>query len=239
MQRLETSRYERKVRPGPCGCNRGLIRWVLPPYLTLSIDADVQRVGLTSGAVYDGGRALGVEVVALSQAVQRTRLNATWFTQRRSTSLSGVQPARRKTDNMTWTLPQEINDKQHMETSRARCCPPDPGPALGSPLRLLTITTMWSESQRRSDLRPRAWRHCNTDTSRDVSPCQQQLHWRRLSAVHGGLRPAERRESGGDGLDQTDPCDKRHPTPALPSLKENKSRVYMLRTFITFSCVFS
>lgn len=47
------------------------------PYLTLSIDADVQRVGLTSGAVYDCRRALCVEVVALRQAVQRTGLHTT------------------------------------------------------------------------------------------------------------------------------------------------------------------
>lgn len=37
----------------------------LLPYLTLSIDADVQRVSLTPGAVYDCRRALCVEVVAL------------------------------------------------------------------------------------------------------------------------------------------------------------------------------
>lgn len=69
------------------------------PYLTLSIDANVQRVSLTSGAVYDCRRALCVEVVALCQAVQRTGLDTTWFPQnihRQSTSLSRVQPAHRK-----------------------------------------------------------------------------------------------------------------------------------------------
>lgn len=69
-----------------------------PPYLTLSVDANVQRVGLTLGAVYDCGRALRVEVVALRQAVERAGLDATWFTQnthRQGTPLSKVQPAQR------------------------------------------------------------------------------------------------------------------------------------------------
>lgn len=68
-------------------------------YLTLSIDANVQRVSLTPGAVYDCRRALCVEVIALCQAVQRTGLNTTWVTQnthRQSTSLSVVQPAHKK-----------------------------------------------------------------------------------------------------------------------------------------------
>lgn len=55
------------------------------PYLTLSIDANVQRVSLTSGAVYDCRRALCVEVIALCQAVQRAGLNTTWFTQNKQT----------------------------------------------------------------------------------------------------------------------------------------------------------
>lgn len=49
------------------------------PYLTLAIDADIQRVGLTPGAVDDRGRALRVEVVALGQAVQSAGLHATCF----------------------------------------------------------------------------------------------------------------------------------------------------------------
>lgn len=68
------------------------------PYLALSVDANVQRVGLTLGAVYDCGRALRVEVVALRQAVERAGLDATWFTRnthRQGTSLSKVQPAQR------------------------------------------------------------------------------------------------------------------------------------------------
>lgn len=48
------------------------------PYLTLAIDADVQRVSLTSGAVDDSRGALRVEVVALCQAVESAGLNATW-----------------------------------------------------------------------------------------------------------------------------------------------------------------
>lgn len=47
-------------------------------YLALSVDADVQRVGLAPRAVHHGRGALGVEVVALGQAVQRAGLDATW-----------------------------------------------------------------------------------------------------------------------------------------------------------------
>lgn len=68
------------------------------PYLTLSIDANVQRVSLTPGAIYDCRRALCVEVIALCQAVQRAGLNTTWVTEsthRQSTSLSVHQPAHR------------------------------------------------------------------------------------------------------------------------------------------------
>lgn len=71
----------------------------LPPYLTLSINANVQRVSLTSGAIYDRRRAFGVEVIALCQAVQRTGLHTTWVTQKthkQSTLLSEVHPALRK-----------------------------------------------------------------------------------------------------------------------------------------------
>lgn len=52
------------------------------PYLTLAIDADVQRVSLTSGAVDDSRGALRVEVIALRQAVERAGLHATWNTRR-------------------------------------------------------------------------------------------------------------------------------------------------------------
>lgn len=65
------------------------------PYLTLSIDANVQRVSLTSSAIYDCRRALRVEVIALCQAVQRTGLNTTWVkqnTHRQRTLLYKVQP---------------------------------------------------------------------------------------------------------------------------------------------------
>lgn len=70
------------------------------PYLTLAIDADIQRVSLASGAVDDCRRALCVEVVALCQAVQSAGLNATCFKEnahRRRRCLSPVWPAHRGT----------------------------------------------------------------------------------------------------------------------------------------------
>lgn len=68
--------------------------WFWLPYLTLSIDANVQRVSLTLGAIYDSRRPLSVEVIAFCQAVQRTGLHTTWVTQhgrKPSTSLPKVQ----------------------------------------------------------------------------------------------------------------------------------------------------
>lgn len=70
------------------------------PYLTLAIDADIQRVSLALGAVDDCRRAFCVEVVALCQAVQSTGLNATCFKEnahRRRRCLSLVGPAHRGT----------------------------------------------------------------------------------------------------------------------------------------------
>lgn len=68
------------------------------PYLTLSIDANIQRVSLTPSAVDDCRRTFCVKVIALCQAVQSTGFNTTWFeqnAQRESTTLSPVQPAYR------------------------------------------------------------------------------------------------------------------------------------------------
>ena len=71
------------------------------PYPTLAIDANVQRVSLTSSAIYDCRGALCVEVVALCQAVQRTGLNTTWRKEHahtQNTSLSAAEPAHRQHD---------------------------------------------------------------------------------------------------------------------------------------------
>lgn len=67
------------------------------PYLTLSIDAYVQRVSLAPGAIYDCRGALSVEVITLCQAVQGTRLNTTWVTEyTQSPWLSVAQPTHKK-----------------------------------------------------------------------------------------------------------------------------------------------
>lgn len=80
------------------------------PYLTLAIDADVQRVGLTSGAVDDCRGALRVEVVALCQAVQSAGLNATW-----------VKESARRGRRCYLQLDLPTEDPQHNRR--------DPGPA--------------------------------------------------------------------------------------------------------------
>lgn len=63
------------------------------PHLTLAVDANVQRVGVASGAVDDCRGALGVEVIALCQAVQRAGLHTTWSTGRAQTSNTSLSPA--------------------------------------------------------------------------------------------------------------------------------------------------
>ena len=82
-------------------------------YLTLSIDADVQGVSLTPGAVYDGGRALRVEVIALCQAVQCTGLHTTWFEWNTHNRYLWSSACPRTTDSMTLNN-TDINDKQHI-----------------------------------------------------------------------------------------------------------------------------
>lgn len=83
--------------------------WFWLPYLTLSIDANVQRVSLTLGAIYDSRRPLSVEVIAFCQAVQRTGLHTTWVTQhvrKPSRSLHHYLKFSftQGTDSVTWPL---------------------------------------------------------------------------------------------------------------------------------------
>lgn len=125
------------------------VRWWMWTYLALSVDANVQRVSLTLGAIYDCRGALCVEVIALCQAVQRTGLNTTWL-HRIYTEPAVIHSLVYTQETDKPPLTEQLRAKWHQYLNKKyKPTTISVVPARGSLCKLLIIIIMWIQTPSR------------------------------------------------------------------------------------------